>query len=118
MSTIHVLAGGNGTFSVVVHTPTPVGTNSAGVSWQTALVNSGMARTSLVEGNGPGQITTAEKVQVESGAVVEGRFSWGDIAGADNPTLIADLDLRAQQLISARLAQLADQLKYFGFVRP
>lgn len=117
MSSIHILSGNAGVFSAVVHVPTPVGTNSAGVSWQTALVNSGMAKTNMPIGTGPGQILQAEADQIAAGAVIEARIQWGEIAGADAPTLQADLDLRAQQASSERIAQLASQLKYYGYTR-
>lgn len=118
MSSIHILSGNAGVFSAVVHTPTPAGNNSAGVPWTTALVNSGMARTSLTIGVGPGQITQAEADDIAAGRVIEARVQWGEIVGADVPTLIADLDLRAQQAAQARIDQLATQLKFFGYVRP
>lgn len=115
MSKIHVLTGAGGAYTVVVHAPVPTGTNTVGVTWKAALIGAGLNVTAMNEGNGAGQITTAEKATVEAGDVVEGHFTWGDIPGADNQTLVADLALRADQLIAELLARLSVRLRYFGY---
>lgn len=71
MSALHVLERTERGYRCAIHKPVPAGGNAAGVSWATVLVNSGLAKTVLIEGDGPGQITAAEKAQIESGAVVE-----------------------------------------------
>jgi hypothetical protein len=118
MAKIHVLAGGsNNVYTVVVHAPTPAGSNAAGVLWSDALKNSGRAKSILTVGNGPGQITQAEMNQVTSGSLIEGNFQWGDDPNWDNATRQSDLDLRATQLTNDLLAQYGAELKYFGFTR-
>lgn len=101
-------------YSCTVHAPTPNGNNSAGVSWATALVNSGRAVTTMAIGNGAGQITTAEANQVASGALIEATFQWDDNPAWANPERLADLDLRATQAVAATLADYAQRLKQFG----
>lgn len=117
MARFHVLAGNNNVYSVVVHTATPNGNNSAGVSWKVALVNSGMARTTMTEGNAAGQITAQEKASIEAGDVIEARLQWQDDPSWDNSTRLADVETRISQAVAARLEQLAAQLKWFGFVQ-
>lgn len=115
---IHVLSqSGLNTYTVAVHANTPPGNNSAGVSWADALKNSGRAVTVMMEGNGAGQIATAEKINVENGTVMEGVFQWGDDPSWNNAQRIADLDLRANQLIAELQARYQQELKFFGFTR-
>lgn len=118
MSRIHVLqSGAVNVYTVVVHSATPVGNSPGGFPWTTLLVSSGEAKTVMTEGTGPGQITTAEKADVESGAVIEGVFQW-----EDNPLLTtgqrnAHLDLSAMQLIDEREALLTQSLRFYGYTR-
>ena len=64
MSKIHALQNFGGNVQVVLHTPMPSGNNSVGVSWKNAALNSGIQGiTSMTEGTGAGQITTAEKTK-------------------------------------------------------
>src|SRR5262249_10852203 len=118
MSNIHVLGqSGKDTYTVVVHVAVPAGNNSAGVSWQTAVVNAGRNVTQMVAGSGAGQITPAEAAQVASGAVLEGSFQWGDDPTWTNQQRLDDLTLRASQLQAELLAQTAAALKFYGFTR-
>lgn len=119
MAAIHVLeAGGLNLYRVVVHSATPQGNNSAGVAWSAALVGSGRATTVMAEGSGPGQISTEEKALIESGAVIEGVFMWGDNPSWNNTQRLADLDLRAGQLTAELQARYAAELKFYGATRP
>lgn len=118
MSALHILAGdGNNSYSVVIHVTTPVGNNTVGVPWTTCLINSGMAKTSLPVGTGTGQITTAEKAQVEAGTVIEGRFTWRDNPAWDTNTRNADLNSAVASFSAAKLQQLAAQLTYYGYTQ-
>ena len=101
-------------YNVIVHAPPPAGNNSAGVAWTTALVNSGLAVTSMPVGPGPGQITTAEADQVTSGELIEARFSWQDDPAWTNQQRLDDLNLRAAQAVSEIGAQYSARLKQFG----
>lgn len=115
MARMHILQQTSpNTYDVVVHATTPVGNNSAGVAWNTALVNAGLARTSMASGTGPGQITVAEAAQVTAGTVIEARFLWGDDPAWTNPQRLADLNLRADQAVAEVLANYAERLKQFG----
>jgi len=115
MARIHVQRRvGLNTYDCVVHSPTPAGNNSAGFSWQTVLVNSGLNVTRLAPGNGAGQIAQAEANQVSAGSVIETSFVWEDDPTWTNAQRLADLSIRADQAVSAALASYADLLKYYG----
>lgn len=118
MSNIHVLAGnGSNLYTAVIHIPTPVGNNSAGVSWATALVNSGMAKTVMTVGTGPGQILAAEKAQIDAGTVIETVTQWQDDKTFTTQQRLDDFTLRTSQASTERLNRLAAQLAYFGFTQ-
>lgn len=117
MAKIHVLEGSGsppGIFRVIVHANTPAGNNSAGVSWATALINSGRAFTRMVEGNGAGQITTAEKASVLAGTVMEGAYVISDDVTFTGPQRAAYLDSMADRFIAEMMATAGLELKYFG----
>ena len=70
MADMHVIDGdGNRGYKVAMHIAVPNTNNAVGVNYRTALVNSGLGGTQLTEGAGAGQITTAEKAQVDAGEV-------------------------------------------------
>lgn len=115
MSRIHLLSGNKGLYNFVVHQATPIGNNSAGVAWSAALIASGMAHTTIpTVGNGPGQIAQSEKDAIEAGTIIEARGQYGDDGSLTGQALTDDFNLRANQTMADRLAQLADQLKWFG----
>jgi hypothetical protein len=119
MAKIHVLGGGAGdVYQVVVHTNTPAGNNKAGVLWSDVIKNSGRNTSVMVNGTGPGQITTAELTAIQNGTVIEGVFSWEDNSSWTAVQRQDDLDVRANQLIDELTTSLQRQLKYFGFSRP
>jgi hypothetical protein len=118
MAAIHILEGSRPhTFRIVVHSPVPVGNNSAGMPWQTCIVNSGQANTRMMEGTGPGQITPAEKAQVESGALIERQFDFMIDTAWTNAERNAALDAEASKLIAETEKHLADTLKWYGATR-
>jgi len=118
MSKMHVLDGGtNNVYSVVVHTAVPAGNNAAGTPWATALINSKRNTTIMTIGTGAGQITQAEADQIAAGTVLEGSFIWQDDPTWTNAQRTADLDLRAQQMVSDLTTNTQNQLKYFGITR-
>lgn len=115
MSRLHILQQNSfNNFDVVVHAPTPAGNNSAGVAWSDALKNSGLAVSSMVVGNGPGQITTAENNNVVGGTVIEARFVWGNNPAWTQAERNADLALRANQAVQSVLADYQQRLAFFG----
>lgn len=118
MAKIHVLQGGtSNVYTVVVHANTPAGNNSAGVAWADAIKNSGRATSILTVGTGPGQIQNSEMNSITNGQIIEGNFQWGDDPSWDNTQRLADLDLRATQLVNELLDRYGKELKYFGFTR-
>jgi|SRR6185369_1201665 hypothetical protein len=117
MANIHVLSGNGGIYRAVMHTQTPAGNNAVGVSWVNAIVNSGMNKTVMTEGAGAGQITTAEKNQILAGTVIEAVTVWQDDPTWTTQQRLDDFTLRTQQAVADRLAQLGDQLKYFGYTQ-
>lgn len=115
MSRLHILEQvGVNLYNVVVHAPSPAGTNSAGVLWATAIQNAGLAVTQMTVGNGPGQITQAEANQIANGSVIEAPFQWGDDPNWNDMERTADLDVRAAQAVAEVAADLQRRLKYFG----
>jgi len=118
MSSIHVLAGnGSNLYTAVIHIATPAGNNAVGVSWATALVNSGMAKTTMTAGTGPGQISTSEKAQIEAGTVIEAVTQWQDDPTFTTQQRLDDFTLRTSQASTDRLNRLAAQLTYFGYTQ-
>lgn len=118
MAAIHILAGDGGhRYTAVVHAVTPAGNNVAGVSWATALVNSGLNTTVMATGTGAGQITSAEAAQIAAGTVFEVVVSWENNPAWNNAQRQADLDLRAQQAITEKQAELSSRLRLFGATR-
>lgn len=121
---IHVSVGNlNGDYDVVMHFPTPVGDNPAGIPWATAIVNSQLAQKSngrfsvLAQGNGQnGTISAAEEAELAAGAKFEVVESFRPDSGPANPQqqLQALLAFYAERL-ATRTAQLQVRLKYFGF---
>lgn len=115
MARLHILqSSGNNLYNVVVHAPTPAGSNAAGVLWSDAIKNSGLAVTSMTVGNGPGQISSAESNQVAAGTVIEAPFPWGDDPNWTNQQRLDDLNVRAQQAVNDVSAVLQARLRYFG----
>jgi len=118
MSDIHVLdADGSGHVRVAFHFPVPDASNSVGVNYRVAVVNSGIGgTTAMTEGDEPGQIATAEKTQIEAGEVFEELFSpllanYGDTIAEKRSALLADYAARKSHLVT----RLAARLAYFGY---
>ncbi len=114
MSKLHVLTSdGKGRYSAVVHTPVPLGNNSAGESWKAALLAGGASgSTDLVVGTGPSNILQAEKDQITAGNVLEFRISFPFESGGAS---LVSLNEMVDSAIVNKKAQLASQYKYFGF---
>jgi hypothetical protein len=117
MSSIHVIEGSNNVYRVVVHATTPAGNNAAGTPWATAIKNAGRAKTVMQIGSGAGQILQSEANEITNGAIMEGVFRWEDNPAWTNAERIADIDLRAQQLIADMQSRYQDELKFFGYTR-
>lgn len=119
MAKIHVLTAGAqaNLYTVVVHDTTPAGNNSAGVAWSDAVKNSGLAATSMQEGTGAGQITTAEKASVLAGTTLEATFTFQDDPSWTTNQRNTALDAKATAAIAQMEAELARVLKWFGATR-
>jgi hypothetical protein len=112
---MHILTGSyGGIYRVIVHAPTPAGTNGAGVLWSDALKNSGRAITRMTVGNGAGQITNAEANNVAAGSVLEAEFNWQDDPNWNALERTADLNLRATQAVTEILDVMTHELRQFG----
>jgi len=116
MSKIHVLtADTTGNYKIVIHTNTPAGSNSVGISWQAAGLNSGLIGTTIMTvGTGAGQITSSENNNILAGTVFEIVSNIPAESGGATPT---SLNQMADQIINQRLTELAKQLKYFGYAQ-
>lgn len=101
-------------YNVIVHSPTPGGNNAAGNSWSSCILASSAPVTQMTIGNGVGQITNAEANAVAGGTVMETAFQWGDDPTWDNPTRLADLELRATQAVNEAVALMQARLRQFG----
>jgi len=120
MADIHVLdRSTDGACRVVFHFPVPDAMNAVGVSYRAALVASGIGgSTVLPEGTGPGQITTAEKSQIEAGEVYEDprtlRRGMLESGGTEPAQLKATLRQFYGQQKQEHLQQVAARLMWFG----
>lgn len=116
----HVLTGredGN-SYSVVFHIPIPNTNNRVAVNYRTALVNSGIGGTTVLpEGNGAGQITSAEKAQVVAGELYEHVEQFDTNPGETANQIRDRIDARYTALVTAIQSRLAGRLAYFGFTR-
>lgn len=117
MADMHILGGdGKRRWTVVMHFPVPDVNNVVGISYRTALVNSEIgSETIMAEGVGPGQITTAEKVQIEAGELFEHLISFLAESGGTSLVELRDA-LRAEyaRQEANMIAEVQLKLKYFG----
>lgn len=117
MSDIHVMLGdGARNWRVIFHFPVADANNAVGVNYRTALVNSGLGgTTSMTEGVEAGQITTAEKAQVEAGELYEyGYALMPESGGTTAPQLQAQLRAVYTREKSRVTDDIQKRLKYFG----
>jgi len=121
MTDVHVISGDlDGQYQIVMHFPVPGGNNTAGVSWQTALLNSGIGlhetgrRTVLPSGAGTGgTISVAEEAALNAGTLFETVVQYR----ADTGPSLANIDALYTQSLANAQAQLSRRLKYFGLTR-
>lgn len=115
MARLHIREqAGNNLYSVIVHSPAPVGNNSTGTAWASVIQAADAPVTQMTVGNGFGQITNAEANAVAAGTVLETAFLWGDDPTWDDATRNADLNIRAGQAVAEAVARLQERLKHFG----
>ena len=114
---IHALEGdGNGKWNFNFHYVVPDDDNVVNESIRAILVISGRAVTSMTEGTGPGQISTAEKSLIEAGEVFEHPFSFYAESGASTNQEMQDA-VKAQyaRLQSGLWSKMQERLKYYGW---
>ena len=118
MADIHILTGdGRDVWTYVFHYAVPDTTNAVSVSYRTALVNSELGGAStMTEGTGDGQITTAELAQITGGELFEYSRGWLAESGATNNTeLLANVRAEYVRLESIVLSSLQKRLRYYGW---
>ena len=121
MAKVHVLTTSGGYSRVVFHIPIPVANNTAGTPWATALKNSGLARTALVDGDGTGgSIDATEKTAITNGTTYETEASIQIPTGLTSAQYNAYFDaLHADKVdeITGLGSALRLRLDYFGYRR-
>ena len=118
MADIHILAGdGNAVWTVVFHFDVPNAVNDVLVNYRTALVNSGLASTSVLpDGDGmAGTIDAAEKVKLAAGEVYEHSDTFAaDTPGQTTASLRTAICTQYATVNDAVINRLRRRLKYFG----
>lgn len=117
MADMHVLSGdGLYHWTLVMHFPVPNQVNDVNVNYRTALVSSGIGGTSMTEGTGPGQISSAEKAQIDAGELYEHTISFLAESGATTlPQLLAAARAAYAQENARVTARLQKRLRYYGY---
>lgn len=119
MSALHVLIGNDsGSFICAVHVPVPASNNPAGISWRTALVNSGLIKPSILKvGTGPGQLLSAEATQLAAGELFEVQIEFRAVLGWSNAQRNAAIDAAIVETNAKTLTMLQTRLRFFGATR-
>lgn len=108
-------------YSIIFHVPVPSANNRVGINYRTALVGSGIGGvTQMTEGVSAGQITTAEKADILSGAVIEHQETIFTNPGETALQLRDRLDARYTELANASgtfIQGLKGRLDYWGLDR-
>lgn len=117
MADMHVLAGdGLHRWPLIMHFPVPDADNEVSVNYRVALVNSGLGGTRMVEGIGPGQITTAEVALIDAGEVYEHGIQFLAESGASTLPELLTAAREAYAREKARVTtELQKRLRYYGF---
>lgn len=118
MADMHVISGdGKRQWRVVMHFDVPSVSNDIGISYQTALVTSGLASVSILpDGDGSGgTIGATEKSALATGTVYEHVVNLNlDGTGTTTASRIANLKNRYAALETETINRLKRQLKLFG----
>jgi hypothetical protein len=105
-------------YNVIFHVPIPSANNRVGINYQAALIASGIGgTTAMAEGAGAGQITTAEKALIASGALLEVAEVFNTNPGETASALTVRVNARYTALADvngAFLANLKRRLDYWG----
>jgi hypothetical protein len=112
---VHVLdAQSTSRYRVVLHTPMPVGNNSAGVTWKAAYLAAGLAVSILPVGSAPGTTTQAEHDAILAGDTIE---ILGEIPAESGGATSASVTQMADALIASALSVLQARLRYYGYAQ-
>lgn len=116
MPSTYVLSGDpdSNVYTMVVHTATPVGNNSAGFAWSACLVSAGLNKTMLTVGTGPAQISQADADAIAAGTMAEGSFVYCDDPSLTNPQRNAAIAAQAVKCINDLKSSIAGSLKWYG----
>lgn len=118
MADMQIIDGdGKGTWRVVMHFDVPDVNNAVAVNYRTALLNSGLASTSVLpDGDGTGgSISAAEKTDLANGVKYEHVASLTlDGSGTTTNSRIAVLRSAYARLETEIVAKLKSRLKFFG----
>lgn len=117
MADIHVLAGIGNKWTLIFHFAVPDINNNVAANYRTVLLNSGLGGiTSMMEGTGPGQITTAELALIQAGEIYEHSLSFSAESGATNNTeLLAAIREQYAAKETPVLNALKKRLRYYGY---
>ena len=116
MADMHVYDGDGRKWTVIMHFAVPNVNNAVAVNYRTALVNSGLGgTTTMTEGTGAGEITAAEKADVEAGILYEHVASFLVESGGKQA---AELRASLREFYAKEETRIIDVLKsklrYFG----
>jgi len=123
MADMHILTGNNAKeWTIVMHFTVPDTTNSVGVNFRTALLNSGEGvreggrRSSLLAGDGTeGTISAAEEANLDNGSLFEHSVALlVESGGTSNPELQATIREMYATENSRVQAAIGSRLRYFG----
>lgn len=122
MAEVHVLKQNGRNLELVLHIPIPAGNNSAGVAWQTALVNSGLVQPSVLKaGDGSGgTIDSTEVAALANGSLFERVVSYdmgADFDGLNGTQKNSRVDGVFAAVQTDLQGRLQDRLKYCGYTR-
>lgn len=106
---------GAGNYQCVIHTPTPVGNNSTGISWSSALVGAGLNATVLDVGPNGWQQSQTEHDAVVAGTTIE-LVATLPIDSAHSTA--ASVTALVASAISDYIALLGRKLMWFGYNQP
>jgi len=119
MSLLHLLSAGDGPngYTAVTHIAVSSGVNSANVPWTEIAVFAGLNTTQLSVGSGPGQISSAEKANLDAGLILE-----IPIVILDNPSLVSSarlayLDAQVTTIAAEVQGLMAKKYKWYGLTR-
>src|SRR3954468_16959051 len=119
MPSVHVLTNAGGqNYSFITHIAVPAGNNAVGTSWKIcwlASFGTSSPKSTLMVGNGAGQISQTEAAQILSGDLLEfGPFQFTDDSTLTAATRNAMIDAIAMQLTNQALSDFRDQFRYYG----